>query len=109
VHGGLRSPDRGKHVGIGARAILEEYDLVAGAEGIARQRLLEGDVALEDIARRPLRVQAVEDCLALRARQQAVRAADANVVVGLQQVAVERRRRAAAGDRERGGGEEKGG
>jgi hypothetical protein len=105
----LRAADRCKHVGIGARAILEEHDLVAGAEGIARQRLLEGNVALEDVARRARRVQAVEDRLALRARQQAVRAADANVVVGLEQVAVERRRGATAGERERCGGQEKAG
>jgi hypothetical protein len=66
-------------------------------------------VALEHVAVVRLRCQPVEDRLALRRGKEPARAANADVVFGLQQVAVERRRRAAAGDRQRCGSEEKSG
>ena len=63
----LRAADRGEHRVVGGRAVLEQDHAVADAERGAGDRLLDGEVAVEEIGFRRARLEVLDDGLALRA------------------------------------------
>ena len=90
MHVVLRASDHGEHRGIGRLAVLEQRHLVADVEGIAGERFLDRDVALEERGIGRALLEVGEDLLALCARERAARAFEPHLRgLGLEQEAVD--------------------
>jgi hypothetical protein len=102
----LRGADRGEHRLVGRRPVLEDGQPVARDERAAGDRLLDRDVALQEVAALARALELVEDGGALRSGEPALRPRDAHRLPGLRLDRGPVRGQRAAGP-DRGAGQER--